>query len=247
MEEILMKRFALVLAAAVLGTGCGSSAPPPPPPPPTGEATFNWRFRDLDAVIAGNFAAGNNGCTTAGITDVDVEIFVGATRIFFHTYPCADPSGFPSGSVASIAEGSYNYHLTAFRLSDAVFDAVGVVDIISGSPAVEFATLDVLTPIPLTLYYTQNGSFTCNGTPSVYYAVYTASNLLTLVDSNTISCGSPYGFTLPQNLPVGNYWLDFFQLLDGGGISRWERCSTTLRHAGFPLVIDLAAAPGGGC
>ncbi len=239
-----MKRLALVLAAAVLGTGCVVATEEP-----TGDATFTWRFQDLDLNLAGNFTAGNTGCGMAGITEVDLEVFAGASRVFFHTYPCEEAgTGLPRGSVVGLLEGGYDYRLTGYRFNSAVFEALGGFTAISGSPAYVEATLDVLTPIPLTLYYTQNGTYSCAGTPSVYYAVYTSSSLATPVSSATIPCDpAAFGFSLPSDLPVGNYWLDFMQLLDGGGFSQWEQCSVGLRHGGFPLIVDLSAAPALSC
>lgn len=239
-----MKRLALVLAAAVLGTGCVVTTQDP-----TGDATFAWNFRDWDGYLAGNFTAGNDGCALAGVTDVDLDISDGGGRVFFRTYSCTEAgSGLPRGGVVGLSEGVYTYRLTAYRLSSPVFDAVGSVSISASSQAYVEATLDVLSPIPLTLYYTQNGAYSCAGTPSVYYAVYTNASRSTLVSSTTIACSSgSYGFSLPQDLAVGSYYVDFMQLLDGGGISQYEQCALTVRHAGFPVVLDLSPAPAPSC
>lgn len=240
-----MKRLALVLAATVLGTGCVVTTEEP-----TGEATFSWRFRDFDGYVAGNWTAGDNGCGTAGITEVDLELFDGPTRVFFHTYACSEGgTNLPRGGVVGLREGVHDYRLTGYRLSSPVFEGVGSVSISAAVPADVAATLDVLTPIPLTLYYTQNGTYSCAGTPSVYYAVYTDASRTTLVSSTTIACDpGAYGFSLPGDLDAGyTYYLDFMQLLDGGGISQFEQCGVPLRHAGFPLIVDLSPAPAPSC
>jgi hypothetical protein len=247
MEEIPMKRIAFAAAAALLGTGCiSSSSPPPPPPQVTGDVALFWQFRDYDGHVAGDFGVTDSGCGTAGVTDVDVAVYRGAARVLFENFTC-EGGGYPSALV-TLPVGDYTYSITAYRLADPVFYGEGSVTAMEGMRMDGYTTLDVYdTVLPLTLYYTLNGNFTCGGTSTIYLRMWTDATRTISVANADVPCGSPYGFTLPSNEPVGTYYVEWFQAIDAGNVARYERCNLNVRHAGFPTTVDLGTAPDASC
>jgi hypothetical protein len=241
-----MKRLALVLAAAVLGTGCIITDDDPPLG--FGDLDVSWRFRNFDGSLAGDYSAANPGCSEAGVTEVDLSLWRGSTRVAFQTFACQETAAsLPGAFLQDVREGTYSYELTGYRLDEPVFQDGGTVSILPNHATQVLATLDVLTPQSLTLYYSLNGVLTnCSTTPSINYALYNQADVL--VSGGEIDCDPvANGFSV-TNLSVGTtYYLEFLQAVDSIGESRFELCAVNVRHTGFPVFIDLAPAPDASC
>ncbi|WP_242346655.1 hypothetical protein [Anaeromyxobacter terrae] len=241
-----MRRLALTLATAVLASGCivGDDHVDHR----VGDATLYWNFRNVDAQVAGDFGAANAGCVDAGVTEVDLELYRGSTRVLYQTYPCQESgTSLPRAGVGGLEEGEYGWRLTAYRIDEQVFTSEGGLVVVRDRNTDLRATLDVISPQSLTLYYTINGAFTCGNASSIYYSLLDTART-NVVSTGTIGCDPvASGFSI-SGLPVGaNYYLDFLQALDSRGVALYERCGLALRHTGFPIVIDLGAAPQPAC
>jgi hypothetical protein len=197
MEEILMKRFALVLAAAVLGTGCGSSAPPPPPP--TGTLDLNWSFIRTKNDLAGSQVT--YGCAQAGINSVVVSTVDGSV-----TLPCADQAG--DGGAVGLAPGTYNnVVVTAYRGGVALYTAAfnGIVIAVNQTTPISaplparFGQLEINTGFVVgpTVYQT------CAGAGVTTYSFHLVDFAGTSIySSGNISCTDPPGISFDALNPV---------------------------------------------
>jgi hypothetical protein len=94
-----MTRLALLVAAALAGSGCivhnDSSSPPPPPCDPT--VSLDWQFRNADNAVTAS-------CATAGVSSVDVwtnGVLVGSFACTSHF----GPVGLANGSNGMEVEG----------------------------------------------------------------------------------------------------------------------------------------------
>jgi hypothetical protein len=241
-----MRSLALTaaLAATLSATGCYVSNTTP-----TGELDLAWRFRASDASVAGDFTAADSGCSLAAITDVDLTVSdtFGHT-VVFRNYPCEESgSGLPRAFVSGLPPGDYDFLATAYRVDAPVFETSGGFTVPDGGTRLVNATLDVLTPAPLTIYFTQRGAFTCSGTPEVRFDIFFPASSSSLVESNTVACTSSFGFTATHDQSTGqSYGVDLFAL-NAQGASVNEHCLVTVRHTGFPVTIDLFRAPDGSC
>lgn len=238
-------RLVALTAVAMLGTGCFVSSSDPG----SGDAFVYWNFRNFDNVTAGNFTAGNPGCDIAAVTEVDVEVLRGGARVDFFTATCQATNNMPGTAIPNLRPGTYTLVLTAYRGADPVFEGFDSFTIGDGLETTVQTTLDVLTPQPLSIFFSKAGVFNCTGVASVYYSLSTSGGAL--VSSNEIACPSNQELYLPAASTVGaNYRLDFLQTLDAplpAGGATFERCSVGIRHTGFPAVIDLLAAPDPAC
>jgi hypothetical protein len=234
-------RLAALTAVAMMGTGCFVSTNDPVPfNPGSGDALVYWNFNNWDNVLAGNFTAGNPGCDTAAVTEVDLEILRGGVRVEFLTHPCQALNGVPGTTVPNLRPGTYQYLATAYRGNDPVFENSGSFIIADGLETPVQTTLDVVTPQPLSIFFSRAGVFTCAGVNSVFYSVLTSGGAP--VASANISCPANQEVYVPAASTVGaTYRVDFLQLLDGAGLSTHEKCGVTVRHTGFPVTINLPA------
>jgi hypothetical protein len=243
-------RLVALTAVAMMGTGCFvSSSDGGPINPGSGDALVYWNFTDWDNNVAGNFTAANSGCAVAAVTDVDLEILRGGVRVEFFTHPCEAGNGVPGTTVANLRPGTYTYQATAYRGVDPVFENFGSFTVGDGLETVVETTLDVLTPQPLSIFFSRAGVFTCTGVSSVFYALYTPGGV-SLISSASIACPSNQELYFPQPAAsqVGStYFVDFLQLLDGGGLSTHEKCGVNVRHTGFPVTVDLPAGVDPAC
>lgn len=232
-----------VLATALAGTGCIVTTDGP-----TGDLDLAWQFQNSDGAIAGNFTSGNSGCGTAAVTDLDLSVFDGNRRVVFQNFPCREAgSGFPGAVVTNLPTGSYTYLVTAWRVDAPVFEDGGSFFVDANATTTVDATLAVLSPAPLTIYFTQGEVFTCSGTPRIRYDLFTLGG--TFIESNDqIACDPvSFGFTADTDQPTGfTYEVDLYAMT-AAGVSVNETCRTQVRHTGFPTTIDLLAAPDPAC
>lgn len=241
-----MRTLALtaVLATALAGTGCIVTADEP-----TGDLDLAWRFQNSDGALAGNWTAGNSGCGVALPDDVSVALYDDFNHLVFsRTFPCQEAgSGLPRAYVSNLRSGSYAWVATAYRAGSPIFEDGGSVFVNTNATAQVDATLGVLTPAPLTIYFTQGGVFTCAGTPRIRYDLFTAGGVF-LESNDQIACDPvSFGFTADTDRPTGfSYEVDLYALT-AGGASVNETCRTLVRHSGFPTTIDLLAAPDPAC
>lgn len=198
-----MKRLALVLAAAVLGTGCHSSSVyTPPPPPPTG-VDLAWSFV---RTLANGSTVSPYGCTQAGIDNVIVS-FPGANV----QVPCADSAG-DGALIVDVSPGTQTITITARRGSAALYSGQTTVAVVSGQ--VTTGSVQALgIPDDLDIYahfLNQNGTSgwaTCAlaAVNSLGYSIVDWAG--TVVASGTTPCSDPAGlsFTGSNALDRDNY------------------------------------------
>lgn len=244
-----MRTLALTaaLATTLAGTGCIVSTNDPLPGP-SGDLDLAWRFQNYDGQVAGSFTAGDTGCSVAAVTDVDVSVFdANQVRVAFVNFPCREAgTGLPRAFVSGLRAGSYSFLATAFRTDAPVFEDGGSFFVDANATTQIDATLGVLSIAPLSVYFTQNGLFTCAGTPGIRYDRFTSAGIF--IETNTVACDPvSFGFTVPADLPVGfTYQFDLFAL-NASGSSLFERCLQNVRHTGFPVTLDLLVSPQAAC
>jgi hypothetical protein len=234
-----MRLAALTAAVAMLGTGCIVNSSDPG----SGDAVVLWNFIDIDNNVAGDFTAAAHGCDVAAVTDVDLLVTRGGVQVEFFTHPCRAGNGVPGTTVPNLRPGTYQFLATAYRGADPVFENAGSFVVADGLETRVETTLDVLTPQPLSIFFQRAGVFTCAGVSSVFYALYTTGGV-SLISSQEIACPANQELYFPQPAAsqIGaTYFVDFLQLLDGGGLSTHERCGFNVRHTGFPPVVNLPA------
>jgi hypothetical protein len=134
-----MKRLALALATAALGTGCVVVDNTPP-----GSVNFSWGFVRTRA----DRTTLTYGCAQAGIDSVDVT-FAGLGP---QTVPCADLAG-DGAQFDGLHPGTGNVRITAYRGSVALYDSNVTVTVSSGqvaaTPVLVYAKYDDLDVVGL--------------------------------------------------------------------------------------------------
>lgn len=190
-----MKRIALVLAASVLGLGCGSSSNPPPP---SGTLDMSWSF--IRTKSDGSGTKVTYGCSKAGITSVLVSTAGGAA-----TLSCTDPLG--DGGAVALAPGTYDVTITAFRGSTALYRQTFTgVDIFLNQTTQISAPLPALSaPLEIDLAFVvgQITYTTCGGAGVTNLSINLVDYAGTSVYSNaSISCTDPPGITFGVVNPV---------------------------------------------
>jgi hypothetical protein len=244
------------LVTALSGTGCIVSSTDQP----VGDADIAWQFRGSNGQVEGNFTTGFTGCGAQGdpqaaISHVLLTVWDAFGRVVLNgvSYPCVDNTGYPRAFVSGLPTGHYTYVAQAWRVDAPVFDndftPRDSFDVFANQVSTVDATLDVLPTAPLTVYFTQNGAFTCSGTPQVRLDIFFPATSGTLLEpSTTIPCAtSNFGYTATLDQPTGvAYGYDIFAL-DVGGASVNENCLQSVVHTGIPAVIDLLPAPQASC
>jgi hypothetical protein len=233
-----LKAAAAVVVLGALGGGCGASS--------NGTLSFAWRFSDNKGVLAGNFTATDNGCSTAYVDSVRIAL----DGVDQATTACAVPSNAPNGTpaldIVGVPARSHTYTVSAYRGTELVFQASGQVMSSGATTPVDVTLSPASTGSSLPIFYTQAGTYSCGGTPSVTYQVLDAYD--SVRDNGTIACSatSPIisysGGTTAY--PFGPYKLHYLSLLDGGGVAVYQTCCQAIDHEGFAQVIDLPVAAG---
>ncbi len=248
-----MRKLALLAVVLMpLVSGCVSSTSPDPG---SGSATIYWNFQSFDYQIAGDFTATSSGCLRAGVNEVDLTVRdVGGATVHYQSHFCQDATNGVPGAVVTLLPGSYSFEATAFRGPDhytaaPVFSSTGTFTVANGLDTPVDTTLDVLSPQPLLVLYSENGTVSCSGVSSVNYAV---SDAVGLVEAATVSC-DPYNELLVRGvggagLTLGTtYTIDYLQMLDAASYSMYERCSVPVVPNGFSVVVDLPPTSTPGC
>jgi hypothetical protein len=200
-----MTRLALVLAAAVLGTGCvvvhDDTAC-------DRTVTIDWAFQNADGAVTAS-------CAGAGVQLVDVWVNGGVV-----TFDCFGPPGTvllaPGANVITV-EGIDAQNRIAYR-EDFSFDASSCGDhgTIATTPAEGRINLD----------YTVSTSPPClNGACFVWFSVWDdiAGQVAATVNASVQPTSFPYPDDLVFRLPVGSYTVQFIDVVSGGFA---ERCSS---------------------
>jgi len=236
-----LKAAATVAVLGVLmGGQCTTSSP--------GTLAFAWRFADNKGVVAGDFTAANNGCSTAFVDGITVTLDGTDYSGNFCAVPNNAANGTPGLEITDVPSGSHTYTVSAYRGSELVFHASGQVTMSGVRMPVDVTLSPAGTASSLPIFYTQSGAYSCTGTPSVTYQILDAYNVPQ--DNGTLGCtaGQPivsshFG-TGPY--PFGPYWIHYLSLLDGIGTAVYQTCCRSIDHEGFAQVVDLPLA-GGTC
>jgi hypothetical protein len=121
-----MKKTALTLALAMLGTGCIFTDESQP-----GGIIFYWTFSSDQYGDIGDWSSGESGavvCATAGV-DV-VRVWLGGDS---QDFDCADSLNDVAGIwYQGLPPGRYDYELWGYRGADVVYDTTGTVDVHDG-------------------------------------------------------------------------------------------------------------------
>jgi hypothetical protein len=195
MEEILMKRLAVVLAAAALGTGCHSSATPRAPVTPVGTVDFAWSFV---RVKADNSTARPYGCALAGIDNVVVSFSTGDVQV-----PCADQVGDGAG-ITNVVAGTQSVVVTGRRGAVALYTAQTNVTVLANDVTpVNIQVFGIPDDLDIFAHFmnrfgTLEAWPTCGGpggagVSTLSYSIVDFAN--TVVASGTVSCTDPAGLS----------------------------------------------------
>jgi hypothetical protein len=265
MEEIPMKRLALALAAAVLGTGCSGSHHAPA----TGSALLYWDFVRTAPAQAGGAVTYDATLTGTGTvcpqSDVDT-VTVDAPGVAQISVPCVY-SGVQGVTVSNVLAGSNVIRVRGWRQGVAVYDDTFTVDVIAGNNAPAGSYLDVRAvqaPIDLFAYLftTDTSQYypTCASAsnPEIDYDVWDSFG--THVLSATASCTEPAN---PTAVFVGNLDLDNYTVrmkgftVAGGGVPVFDSCTGSTAQViafdhfgsqtgagGIPVTLTTPPPPG---
>jgi hypothetical protein len=228
MEEILMKRFALVLAAAVLGMGCGGGSNPSAPPV-LGSANVYWDFVRFapsqpaphtilyDSTFAG---AVNGACSESAVDFVTVDSAVGQTSV-----SCVyGPSHAQGVGIDGLPAGANDIRVRGWRHIGpndiAVYDETFVVNVLANGLDNHFLDVNaVAANIDLSTYlafgagptdYASCAAATPASSiypPNLHFEIREPVFKL-LVEGGTVGCGDP----LPAALFSGLLDLDDFKV-----------------------------------
>jgi hypothetical protein len=191
-----MKRVAWLMAAAAVA-GCGTSTNSPP-----GSMTLYWAFQDGAGNGYGNYTPANSGCAAAGIDHVAIAL----NNVDQGDFPCEDTAtGTPGIQFARLAPGTYTVILDGLRGGDLIYSSSYSLVVISNADVSQDAVLQAVSPAALDVYYSLNGSYSCNTSAgvvtSIYYALYDGP---TLVGTDTVQCGANNNDLVFPNQPLGH-------------------------------------------
>lgn len=238
----MMRALKAAAAVAVLGVLTGGSCTTSTP----GTLSFAWKFADKKGVVAGDFTAANNGCSTAFVDGITVNL----DGTDYAGNPCAAPGNQPNGTpgvdILDVPAGNHSYTVSGFRGSELVFQASGSVRSSGVKTAVNVTLAPASTGSSLPIYFTQNGAYSCSGTPQVRYGIVDAYN--SPLDSATLACSTTSPYFVPIRpasgnfYPFGPYKLHYLSMVDMYGVAIYQVCCLPIDHEGFAQVINLPAA-----
>jgi hypothetical protein len=224
-----MKRLALTLAAAVLGTGCiavvddheNTCFP---------SATVDWSFRNADGGVT-------SSCNAAGVTWVDVW----ANGALVGEFDCFGPAG-----TVALARGA---NLVTVEGLDAPFDAGGAV-LYRDEFTVDAAACGhqgTFAAVPaegrVNLDYATTSAPPCAGGPCyVWFAVHDdiANETAWVANAQFAPTSYPYPNDIVARLPAGSYTVHWMQVVSGGFMER-QACAAV----GFDVAAgNPGLAPG---
>jgi hypothetical protein len=135
-----MRRLALALAAAVLGSGCIVTNDVPA----QGGVIFYWGFESDQLGNFGDFGNTPTGfadCATAGVNQVRVSVDGGAS---FDTFNCSGADGTPGIWFQGMSPGTYAWVVRGLRGGVPVYEASGNVAVPAGADAIQDVRLSAL-------------------------------------------------------------------------------------------------------
>jgi hypothetical protein len=241
MIRALKAAAALAVLGVLMGGQCTTSSP--------GTLAFSWRFADRKGVAAGDFTAANNGCSTAFVDGITVTLDGTDYSGNFCAVPNNAPSGTPAVEITDVPSGGHSYTVNAYRGSELVFQASGQVTSSGIRTPVDVTLSPAYTASSLPIFFTQDGTYSCSGTPWVQYQILDAYG--TVLDNATIAGGNPvacdpasphflpYYPTGGDAYPFGPYTLHYLILSSAGGASVYQICCQPIDHEGFAHVLNL--------
>ncbi len=226
-----MKRSALALAAALLGTGCISSTTTTyVPPPDTGAVDFGWSFVRYDA--AGS-AIATYGCSQAGIDNVVVSFQVGGDV----TVSCSD-SGGDGALVTGVASGTQTVYVTGRRGTHALYQSQTMtITVATGQTTAAHGVQALGIPGDLAIY----AHFLDQFGNSVGWSSCALANVATLdyviadwantvVAQGVVNCANPAGvsFLSPNNLDRDQYVIRMRGFASGASVESFDSATTAV-------------------
>lgn len=213
-----MKRIALVLAAAFLGTGCVSSSDTTD----YGSVNLYWSFARTAPAAPGGFiyyddtfaGPGTGPCLDSSVEEVTVDSPLGQT-----TVACVY-AGVQGIGLDDIAEGARSFRFRGWRGAYLVYDTVVNLDVIGNATTDHYVELQgVSQPLDMfaylsygagagTLYASCAAAIPAGSTspPNIGYEIRDVHGAL--VDDGFVGCSDP----LPAAVFVGDLELDNFDV-----------------------------------
>jgi hypothetical protein len=218
-----MSRLALVLAAALAGTGCYSSTQPCVP-----SASVGWQFRNADGAVT-------TSCGVAGVTSVDVW----SNGVLVGSFPCTASAG-----VVALAPGANSMEVEGLDGAGTILYrdrlSVGTVGCGAQAPILAEPAEGRLTVSytfsPVNSCFTPGPSFIWVRVSDDIAGVIAADSAAAPETSNT--CG--VNFPLSLRLAAGSYTLlSTEEVVRGAAVGTYVPKAANCSHASFP--VDAAA------
>ncbi len=234
-----MKRSALALAAALLGTGCiSSNTTTYVPPPETGAVDLGWSFIRYNA--AGSPIA-TYGCTEAvpglGTVTVVDSVVVSFQRDGDVTVSCADNAG-DGAMITGISAGTQSVTITGRRGGHALFQSQPLTITVAVNQTTAAGTVHVLgIPGDLAIYAhfldqfgNSAGWTTCQLANVATLDYVIADGVNTTVESGTINCADPAGvsFLNPNGLDRDQYVIRMRGFASGASVESFDSATTAV-------------------
>ncbi len=204
-----MKRLALVLAAAVLGTGCFVDDHTTTTCPRT--LTLGWDFRTADGAIA--------GCSSASATVPYVDVFANDQPVgSFDCFAYGGTVSVPGGSSLITVEGVDGSNRIVYR-DEFTIDASACGDqAVAARPAEGRVNLD---------YTAQSAPPCANGACYLWFSVRDdiTGLVAATVDAATVPTTFPYPGDVVFRLPAGPYTVQWMDIVSGG-LSELGSCTS---------------------
>ncbi len=246
-----MKHLALVLAAAVLGTGCIVTSDNPPPA--YGSVDLYWDFVRSTPGVGGGYVVYDS--TLVGVdgrclqSDVDT-VTVDAPGVAQVNVPCIY-GGIQGVTIDGVFAGVSSFRVRGWRGAIAVYDDTFALDVPASPAAPASYTVDVAAvsaPIDMFAYLSDGTNYytTCSsaGYPTIYYDVYDSYATHILSSSASCSGGSAYPLTvLLGDLDLDNYTIRMkgYQ----GSTRTFDSClSNTAKMLSFDHFVSQTGAGG---
>ncbi len=248
-----MSRAALVALASLVATAaCG-----PAPSAPFTDVTFLWAFRDANNNVFGNYGSGDPGCLGANVDTVLVSITGPAGTINYPAFTCTAPVTFMPGVVlTNLPVGTYSWSLQGQRQGLTVFSASGTSNFVN-FPVFQTEMRAVFPNMDL--FYNLPPGATCAGVTEIGFELWngpgqTGSVLEYSSQNVMVSCGAPFGFSMPS-IPTGNYGLRYVEAWQAVGPPLYQVCGVGYRpqspivqtQSGTGVTVDLVLGSGSWC
>lgn len=240
-----MKRFALLLAAVGLGSGCIVETTPN-----LGEAAIYWSLWNSDRLgdFGSKASTATEVCAAAGVEDVDITLTSpSGVTLPVSTGPCIEAGDVPGTVFLDLDPGTWDYYIAGYRGGVLVFQDSGTFSVSDGHRAIVDTHLTAIY-YDVQINYT---TATCPAGGSIEFDLYDSVHvnpvystyLGTVAGPNpavAVQCAASASMVIPS-VPAGLYDFSPWVQYDSTGTAvRYSTCKPTWEQFAVSKTITVS-------